>query len=379
MARVNGSPGTGILDRMISNERALEGSPGLIVRESEPVNLESPFELLDGLLTPNHLFYVRNHFPVPRLDARTHQLTVSGAVRHPLTIEVEELRALRSEKRIATLECAGNSRVFLTPRVEGVQWLSGAVGTAEWTGVPLAALLDRAEINDRACEVVFEGADEGVPKEKPAPPGGTRYARSIPLSKACDVLIAFAMNGEELSPDHGYPLRALVPGHYGMASVKWLCAIHVVTTSFKGYFQTTDYAYWNDDSTGNPERVPLGEMSLKSQIARPQLDEQIAAGSNYRVIGAAWSAGEVDGVEFSDDDGQTWQEVMFLDPALPGVWRRWQFDWQVPQVSGSRTLRSRARDAQGNVQPDQHDKRYGTYVIHHVLPVRVRVCSDPAS
>jgi DMSO/TMAO reductase YedYZ molybdopterin-dependent catalytic subunit len=360
---------------MISNERASAGPAGLIVREKQPVNLESPFELLDGLLTPNHLFYVRNHFPVPELDARTHQLHLTGEVENPFTITCEELRAMPSETRTATLECAGNGRVFLVPSAEGVQWQSGAVGTAEWTGVPLSALLHRSGLHEGATEVVFEGADKGEPKERPVPPGEIKYARSIPVSKAFDVLIAYAMNGEDLSPDHGYPLRALVRGHYGMASVKWLSAIHVVAGQFQGYFQTTDYAWWSENGTGNPERVPLGEMCLKSQIARPQIDESIAAGTRCRVYGAAWSARQVDCVEFSDDDGQTWHEAQFLDPVSPGVWRRWQFDWQVPSSAGARTLRSRARDAQGNIQPDEHDERFGTYVIHHVLPVRVIISS----
>jgi len=358
---------------MIPNELASASRAGLIVRENQPPNLESPFELLGDLLTPNYLFYVRSHFPVPQLDARTHQVQLTGAVRNPFTIACEELRAMPSETRIATLECAGNGRVFLVPSVEGVQWQSGAVGTAEWTGVPLSALIDRAGLREQAIEIVFKGADRGVPKETPAPPGEIIYARSIPLSKAGDVLVAYAMNGEDLAPDHGYPLRALVPGHYGMASVKWLTAIHVATRPFQGYFQTTDYAWWKEDAAGNPERVPLGEMSLKSQIARPQIDEPIAAGSRYRVVGAAWSACNVDSVEFSDDDGQTWHQAQFLDPVHPGVWRRWQFDWQVPSTPGRRILRSRARDSEGTLQPSEHNKRFGTYVIHHVLPVRVMI------
>ena len=359
---------------MISNAPACPIA-GLIVRENQPVNLESPFELLDGLLTPNHLFYVRNHFPIPEIDCRNHEVSISGAVQHPVTISYEEMRAMSAKTRIVTMECAGNSRVFLSPPVDGVQWQLGAIGTAEWTGVPLSALLHRAGLDEQASEIIFEGADKGLPKEEPAPPGEIIYARSIPLSKASDVLIVYAMNGEDLSPEHGYPLRALVPGHYGMASVKWLTAIHVAARPFQGYFQTTDYAWWKENGSSNPERVPLGEMSLKSQIARPGIDETIAAGSRYRVVGAAWSASEVDSVQFSDDDGQTWHESMFLDPAHAGVWRRWQYDWQVPALSGQRTLRSRARDSEGNLQPIQHDKRFGTYVIHHVLPVRVLICS----
>ena len=360
---------------MISNQPASASPAGLIVRENQPANLESPFELLDGLLTPNHLFYVRNHFPVPSIDAATHELSVCGAVQNPFTIRYADLRAMPSETRIATLECAGNGRVFLMPPADGVQWQCGAVGTAEWTGVPLSALLRQTEPNDEACEIVFEGADRGVPREKPIPPGETRYARSIPLGKARDVLIALKMNGEDLTPEHGYPLRVLVPGHYGMASVKWLSTIFVTTRPFQGYFQTTDYAYWRDNPTGNAERIPLGEMSLKSQIARPQIDELVAAGSQYRVLGAAWSAGQVDSVEFSCDDGRSWHAAQFLDPPRLGVWRRWQFQWQVPLTPGACTLRSRARDTNGNLQPDQHDSRYGSYVIHHVFPVRVTIRS----
>ncbi|MBS1804437.1 MAG: sulfite oxidase [Acidobacteria bacterium] len=359
---------------MTSNDPACRNA-GLIVRENQPTNLESPFDHLNGLITPNHLFYVRNHFPVPLIDGGTHELTVSGAVQRPFAIQFEELRAMPAETRAATMECAGNSRVFLPPPVDGVQWQLGAIGTAEWTGVPLSALLDRAGLNDRACEVVFEGADHGKAKEKPAPHGEIRYARSIPVGKAADVLIAYAMNGEDLSPEHGYPLRAVVPGHYGMASVKWLTAIRVTTKPFQGYFQTTDYAYWDEDGTGSPERVPLGEMSLKSQIARPRIDEGIAAGSCYRVFGAAWSEGTVESVGFSDDDGKTWREARLLDPEMRGVWRRWEYEWRVPSTPGIRILKSRARDFRGNVQPDQHDKRFGTYVINHVLPVRVMIRS----
>lgn len=359
---------------MITNENSSKKPSSLIVRENHPVNLESPFELLEGLITPNHLFYVRNHFPVPQIDVRNYELAVSGAVQHPCTLNYEQLRAMPSETRVATLECAGNGRVFLEPAAKGVQWQSGAVGTAEWTGVPLSALLHRACPHDEACEVVFEGMDKGVPKEEPIPPGETTYARSIPLSKVQDVLIVYAMNGEDLSPQHGFPLRAIVPGHYGMASVKWLSSIRVTTAAFQGYFQTTDYAYWADNAGGDPQRIPLSEMSLKSQIARPQIDELIPPNSQYCVCGAAWSAGQVEAVEFSADDGETWHAAQLLDPAQPGVWQRWQFEWHVPATPGVCTLRSRARDLAGNLQPGQHDQRYGSYVIHHVLPVRVIIC-----
>ena len=146
-----------------------------------------------------------------------------------------------SETRVATLECAGNSRVFLVPQVQGAQWELGAVSNAEWTGVPLRALLERAELEKDACEIVLEGADRGTPKEEPVPPEPISYAWSLPRAKAIqpEVLIAYQMNGRDLPRDHGFPVRAIVAGHYGMASVKWLTGIHVVREPFHGYWNTS--------------------------------------------------------------------------------------------------------------------------------------------
>jgi DMSO/TMAO reductase YedYZ molybdopterin-dependent catalytic subunit len=317
------------------------------------------------------LFYVRSHFRVPQIELRTHRLTVEGAVRNPFGIGYQELRAMPSETRMVTLECAGNGRVFLVPQAEGAQWQFGAIGTAEWTGVPLSALLERASISGEVCEIVFGGIDRGTPKERPAPPGETSYSRSIPIEMARNVLIAYGMNGEDLPLEHGFPIRAVVSGYYGMSSVKWLSAIRAVTKPFRGYFQTTDYAYWQNDEAGNPERVPLREVAVKSQIARPHMHEVISAGSDYRVFGAAWSAGQAEAIEFSPDDGRTWHTAQFLDSPQPHVWRRWQFDWKIPAAAGTCILKSRATDSGGKRQPDEHNKKYGSYRIHHALPVPV--------
>ena len=348
---------------------------GLIIREREPVNLESPFDQLNGRLTPNELFYVRSHFHAPQLDRESYRLSITGAVQHPFELTYADLLDLPTVTRTATLECAGNSRIFLIPQVEGAQWQSGAVSTAEWTGVPLAALLDRAGLQPGACEILFEGADHGTPKEKPTPPREIAFSRSLSVEKARDVVLAYRMNGEDLALDHGFPLRAIVPGFYGMASVKWLTRIRALTQPFRGYFQTSDYAYWDfRDGDSVPERIPLGPMSLKSAIARPRLREVLPAGQTYTVAGAAWSGGApVDKVEVSTDDGKTWQPAQFLDPPQHGVWRRWTFAWQAPSQPGIFVLRSRATDAEGNTQPEQHDKRFGSYAIHHVLPIEVSV------
>src|SRR5690349_13750314 len=144
------------------DETRRSSAVGLIIRQKSPVNLEMPFDQVDSYLTPTELFYIRSHFTAPSIDATAYQLRIDGAVRNPLALSYKELREMPSETRIATLECAGNSRVFLVPQVRGAQWELGAVGNAEWTGVPLQALLERAGLEDDACEVVLEGADRGT-------------------------------------------------------------------------------------------------------------------------------------------------------------------------------------------------------------------------
>jgi DMSO/TMAO reductase YedYZ molybdopterin-dependent catalytic subunit len=353
-------------------------SVGLIIRQKEPDNLETPFHQLDSFLTPTELFYIRSHFPTPKLDPASYQLRIDGAVRDPFSLSYQELRDLPTETRVAVLECAGNSRVFLVPQVDGAQWELGAVGNAKWTGVPLAALLERAGMANDACEIVLEGADQGTPKEKPIPPGTISYARSLPRDKAIqrEVLIAYQMNGGDLPPEHGYPVRAIVPGHYGMASVKWLTRIHAVREPFQGYWQTSDYGYW-DYVDGAPVRRALGEMKLKSEIARPIAYETLEPNQLYVVFGAAWAGEtEVTEVAVSTDGGQTWAAAEFLDPAQRHTWRRWKFNWVTPRNAGQYTLLARAKDAEGSVQPDQHDQNYGTYVIDHPLPIEVFVAEN---
>src|SRR3954447_14474839 len=265
-------------DKRYLDNTGLFSPAGLIVRQKEPKNLETPFDRLDSYLTPTELFYIRSHFPTPNLDRASYQLRIDGAVSHPLTLSYEDLRNMRSETRVATLECAGNSRVFLVPQVQGAQWELGAVSNAEWTGVPLRALLDRAGVQEDACEIVLEGADSGTPKEEPVPPDPISYAWSLSRAKAIqpEILIAYRMNGRDLSRDHGFPVRAIVPGHYGMASVKWLTSIRAVREPFHGYWQTSDYAYW-DAVDGKPVRRPLREMKLKSEIFRPTVYERLEA------------------------------------------------------------------------------------------------------
>jgi len=350
---------------------------GLIIRQKEPTNLETPFDQVDSYLTPTELFYIRSHFPAPKPEVASYQLRIDGAVRNPLSLSYKQLRDMPAETQVATLECAGNSRVFLVPQVAGAQWELGAVGNAEWTGVPLGELLDRAGLEEGACEIVLEGADRGTPKEEPVPPGPVSYARSLPRDKAIqrEVLIAYQMNGRDLPLDHGYPVRAVVPGHYGMASVKWLTHVQAVREPFRGYWQTSDYGCW-DYLDGKPVRRALGEMKLKSEIARPRVYETLAPNQLYTVAGAAWAGEtEVTGISVSTDGGQTWAEAEFLDAVQRYSWRRWKFDWHTPKKPGRYILLARAKDANGSAQPDKHDPNYGSYVINHPLPIEVFIGS----
>src|SRR6266446_6836783 len=178
---------------------------GKIVRSKDPLNLEMPFENLDGFITPTGSFYVRTHFPIPAIDRDAWWLHVEGEVEKPFAINYEELLQIGPVTIPVTLECAGNNRHFLEPKVKGVQWALGAVGTAEWTGVPLSILLDRAGVKANACEVILEGADGGMLEDPKSPPGELNFARSIPIAKAQqDVLLAYKMNGRELPPEHGF-------------------------------------------------------------------------------------------------------------------------------------------------------------------------------
>jgi DMSO/TMAO reductase YedYZ molybdopterin-dependent catalytic subunit len=348
---------------------------GLIIRQNEPKVLETPLDDVESFITPTELFYVRSHSPAPKLEPATYRLQIDGAVKNPFSLTYDELRALPSETRIGLLECAGNSRVFLVPTAPGAQWEIGGVSNAEWTGVPLRSLLKRAGLEDDACEIVLEGPDRGVPSEGAIPPVPVTYARGLSRTKALrpEVLIAYQMNGRDLSQDHGYPVRAIVPGHYAMASVKWLTRIYAVREPFQGYWQTSDYAYW-DSVDGKPVRRPLGEIKLKSEIFRPRFYEKIAPNQTYAVFGAAWTGeSTVTAVSVSTDGGQTWGEAEFMDPVSQYAWRRWRFDWVTPDKPCRCILLSRAKDKSGKVQPGHHDENYGSYVINHMLPIEVFV------
>jgi DMSO/TMAO reductase YedYZ molybdopterin-dependent catalytic subunit len=346
---------------------------GKIVLSEEPLVLETPLEELAEFITPAKSFYVRNHFSVPKIDKNKWRLRVEGEIEKPFDINFDELTKLEAKKIPAMLECAGNSRSFLEPKVKGVQWRIGGVGNAEWIGVPLSILLERAGVKKGATEIIFEGADRGKLEDPKSPRGEIHFARSIPITKGRDVVLAYKMNDGDLPAEHGFPVRALVPGWYAVASVKWLQRIIITDKPFGGYYQTLDYAYWKRDA-GQARLVALSEMQTKAVITEPADGETIPANSNVRVRGAAWTGnGEIKKVELNADGGSRWNDAKLLGESKPNAWRLWEFDWKTPTKSGSATLIARATDSKGGTQPLDRDPDRGTYMINHLLPITVEV------
>jgi DMSO/TMAO reductase YedYZ molybdopterin-dependent catalytic subunit len=348
--------------------------PGLVVRQKSPLNLEFQFAALSSWLVPTDQFYVRSHFPTPALTADEWRLRVTGRVEREITLDLEAIRGMRPSTLAAVMECAGNGRVFYEPAREGLQWQSGAVGNASWTGVFLRDVLEQAGIGPDAVEVILVGADRGVVDggKKTASPGPIAFARSLPLAKALSdgALLAYAMNDEPLTPDHGYPLRAVVGGWFGMAWIKWLTEIRVVERPFLGYWQARDYFRW-DRQFGEPILVPLAEMEVKAQIARPVSGSTVEVGRPVRIFGAAWSGeAAIAKVMIATEDDGRWTEATLLSPHSPYGWRLFEYHW-TPRRPGRHALRCRAVDGEGRIQPDCQQPDRESYVANWMVPVEV--------
>jgi DMSO/TMAO reductase YedYZ molybdopterin-dependent catalytic subunit len=335
-----------------------------------PENSETPLDSVRSWVTPTRLFFVRNHFAVPELNLATWRLSVDGCVRLRRVWTWDELMDLPERTVFATVECAGNGRSFLAERQSGVQWGAGAVGHAEWTGVPLKLVLERSGLEPDALEVLFEGADVGTEPDHPAP---MPFARSLPLSKALhpDTLLANRMNGEVLDPNHGYPLRLFAPGWYGVASVKWLRRIEVVNKPFRGYFQSVKYTVQRRTERGLETEV-VGPMMAKSEIIRPRDGDVLGLGGN-RFFGVSWAGEEsVSRVDVSTDGGTTWNDATLVGPQAPYSWTLWEYLWEADSP-GEHTVLVRATSSGGRVQPVDHDSLNGGYLIHHSRPLSLRV------
>jgi DMSO/TMAO reductase YedYZ molybdopterin-dependent catalytic subunit len=336
-----------------------------------PENSETPLDSVHGWVTPNRLFFVRNHFPEPRLDHSSWKLTLGGCVKQPLELTWNDLQSMPQRSVFSTVECAGNGRSFLHERQPGVQWGAGAIGHAEWTGVPVRDVLERAGLKPGSVEVLFEGADRGSESDHPEP---MPFARSLPLEKTLDrdTLLAMRMNGELLTASHGAPVRLFVPGWYGVASVKWLNRLEVLAKPFKGYFQSVKYTVQRRVPSGQMETVIVGPMEVKSEIVRPQDGAMLGVGTN-RLFGIAWAGEEaVGGVEVSTDGGRTWLQANLLTTPAKYCWTLWEYLWEVAD-EGDHTLLSRAITSSGRVQPVEHDPLNGGYLIHHSRPRTVRI------
>src|SRR3954454_14359175 len=317
-----------------------------------PFNAEAPPRALTGDITPNELHYVRSNFDVPMHDGT---LQIAGAVEEPLTLTVEDLRALPAVNGAVTRQCAGNGRLAMRPLPTGEPWGDFAVSTARWTGALLHEVLAQARPEGTGVDVRFEGADHGAYHLTPVLPETDRsnitFVGSPPLSQVADpaaeILIAYEMNGQPLPADHGAPFRLVVPHWYAVASVKWLKRIDVLTQPYTGEFQTGHYMYQWADQPAEPVTV----MRVRSRITDPAPGAIIDRGP-YTVRGKTWSGtGPVTAVDVSLTGEGDWLPAE-LEPARgPYEWQDWSFVWDAT-AAGRHTLRVRATDAAGNVQPD---------------------------
>ena len=306
-------------------------------------------------ITPTGEFYKRNHFPTPTINEDAWNLEIAGLVAKPLKLSYTDLLLASSVSRPTTIECAGNP--------------SGGPGvsTAMWTGLPLAELLKQAGTATGAKTVIFHGADSGTVVESQAP---MHFARAIPLEKAMDslTLLAYEMNGQPLPADHGFPLRALVAGWYGMDSVKWLTRIEISDKPFDGYFQQEEYV--SVRSSG--ERQAITAMRVNSKILSPAQGEKIH-GKTYQVRGVAWAGEqEISKVEVKTSADGAWYPAV-LAPPTALVWRTWSYDWRIAKP-GAYTLQVRATDNEGNAQSEIRDPdRRDIYELNFSQQVKVNV------
>jgi len=330
-----------------------------------------PLEALRYEITPPGLHYLLIHFDVPAVDPDAWRLEVGGAVARPLSLSLADLRAREAASAPVTMECAGNGRAYLDPRPVSQPWGQEAVGTATWTGVPLRAVLAEAGPTEAAVEVVFAGLDRGFD-------GGEEqdYARSLSMAEAGrdDVLLAFGMNGTPLPPQHGFPLRLIVPGWYGMTSVKWLRSITVVDRPFEGYQMTHAYRLrQTEDEPG----TPLSRIQPRSLMEPPGIPdfltrERFVAAGPCTLQGRAWSGwGPVERVEVSTDGRSTWADAELGPATGPSAWRPWSLVWEA--APGEYELCCRATDSAGNVQPLEAIWNVGGYANNSVQRVQVTV------
>jgi len=328
-----------------------------------------PLEALRHPITPAGLHYLLIHYDIPAVEADAYRLELAGAVERPLSLSLDELRARERVTMPITFECAGNGRALLTPRPVSQPWLSEAVGTAEWAGTPLRALLDEAGVRAKAVEALFTGLDRGVE-------GGVAqsYERSLALADCDGTLLAYEMNGAPLPPQHGFPLRLVVPGWYGMTNVKWLARITLLQEPFQGYQNAVGYRIY--DADGVPGE-PVTRMLPRSLMVPPGVPDFMTRERHLEpgpvtLAGRAWSGqAPIERVEVSTDGGAGFAPAELDEPLGEAAWRGWRFEWDAP--AGEHVLCSRATDAAGNRQPDDPAWNLKGYANNAVERIRVLV------
>jgi len=350
----------------------------LIVHSEHPFNAEPPLHRLRAaFITPRSDFYIRSHGAVPRLDAASHRLRVDGLVATPLDLSMRELRGRFPHRTVtAVLQCAGNRRADMhaVRPVSGDPWAAGAIGNARWTGVALADVLRQAGApGDPALHVAFSSCDEVE-----LPSGGRfRYGASIPMAKALspEVLLVFAMNGEDLAPEHGFPLRAIVPGYAGVRSPKWLAAVTLQARPSDNPMQQHDYRLLPPDTAEPGLGVAINEMPLNAAICVPDRDAELPPGRIAVKGYAIATARTVTRVDVSADRGRTWRQAdLNDDPAAPWSWTFWRTMLDLPP--GEHELVARAWDSAGQTQPARAEHVWNVKgylcAAWHRVPVRVR-------
>ena len=310
-------------------------------------NRGMPLEALTHDVTPVGLHYLLIHFDIPVVDPGSWRLRIGGNVKRLLELSMDDIRNRPTKTLPVTLECAGNGRARLDPRPISQPWLDEAIGTALWTGTPLAAILEDAGIEPGTVDIVFTGADHGIQEGDEHD-----YARSLPVDEAMrpEVLLAYGMNGRPLEPQHGFPLRLLVPGWYGMTSVKWLRSIEAITEPFRGYQQAIGYHFRrSEDDPGEPvSRIRPRALMIPPGFPSFPDRHRFLDGGPVTLRGRAWSGQAPVARVDVGIDGQ-WSEATLDDPIGEWAWRGWSFVWNA--AAGDHTLSCRATDRDGNTQP----------------------------
>jgi sulfane dehydrogenase subunit SoxC len=328
-----------------------------------------PLEALRHPITPAGLHYLLIHYDIPAVDPDAFRLEVSGAVERPLTLTLDDLRERERASQPITFECAGNGRALLEPRPVSQPWLTEAVGTADWGGTALAPLLDEAGVIDTAVEILFSALDRGVEGGVPQ-----AYERALPVAEAHDALLAYEMNGGPLPPQHGFPLRLVVPGWYGMQNVKWLTKITVLEEPFGGYQNTVGYRLYSADGEAGE---PVTRMLPRSLMVPPGVPDFMTRSRFIEpgpttLSGRAWSGqAPIERVDVSADGGTSFNAAVLEPPLGPNAWRGWSFVWEA--TPGEHTLSSRATDAAGNTQPLEPPWNLKGYANNAVERIAVRV------